>query len=63
MGDEADRLFEQGLEAMLSGEDDYAIICKYCGEDGLYWDQIEGGAWRLYCMYSNELHTCEEYRK
>ena len=36
------------------------LSCRYCGECGLHWDQLDNGAWRLHdgrCV----LHNCRKY--
>ncbi len=58
MGDEADRLTEQGIEAMLYGEEERRYTCKYCGEEDLIWVMTKQG-WRL--SDGTVLHRCEEY--
>ena len=32
--------------------------CKHCGTDGLIWQQIEGGNWRLFATEPLQMHKC-----
>ena len=35
------------------------ITCKFCGKDGLLWDECRG-VWRLYDLSTGEYHNCPE---
>lgn len=41
-------------------EQDGEIACKYCGEEGLHWEETDDG-WRLF-DYEGDQHVCREDR-
>lgn len=38
-------------------EEDQGIMCKFCGEEGLHWDDVESEDYRLHTS-QNQLHVC-----
>lgn len=69
MGDIADYLIDQGMNAFACYEDcDYDVVvfssksvikCRYCGRGGLYWKNTEHG-WRL-ATSNGSIHSCAKY--
>jgi len=39
-------------------EEDQEITCKFCGEEGLHWDDVESEDYRLHTS-QNRLHVCQ----
>jgi hypothetical protein len=54
---------EQGMTAMLSGEDEQEqeAECRYCHRRGFEWHQFEG-KWRLVTP-SGKIHKCKKYQR
>ena len=68
MGEEADRLIDEGFEyygGSYSGRfrrEFSRATCKYCGEEGLSWKYLEGPDWEGMRLVDEdeEIHDCPE---
>jgi hypothetical protein len=41
---------------------DQTVTCKFCGEDGLYWEQVDG-KWKLYNAEGKKKeHICKHIK-
>ena len=71
MGDMADYLIDQGMDAWMNGDEmdidstdghsikRESVTCRYCGVKGLHWVETEKG-WRL-AGANEEIHSCDQY--
>lgn len=58
MGDMADWIIDNGIDELIYDNGGF-VSCKYCNEDYLHWENIDG-KWRL----ANEkcvIHKCKPY--